>query len=172
MSAPTQLDPAASPPRGRDAPPWHTPLALAARLLLGVVALVAGLSKIGDLPASVRAVRAFELLPEQLAVIAGTTLPMIEIVLGVLLLLGLFTRVAAIGFGLLLVAFSIAIVSAWARGLAIDCGCFGGGGPVDPAETTYLQDLLRDLGMIAAAAVLVIRPRTPFSLDRSLDLSL
>lgn len=166
--------PATAPPPGRARPwarvwPW---VATAARLTLGIVAILAGASKVGDLPGSVRAVRAYRLLPESLAVLAGNALPLVEIILGVLLVLGLFTRASALLFGLLLLAFAIGIVSAWARGLAIDCGCFGGGGPIDPAETAYLGDLLRDLALTALAAVLVWRPRTRLSLDSALDLSL
>ncbi len=175
MPALTDLSPpTTAPPPGRAGPwerlrPW---VATAARLALGVVAITAGASKIGDLPASVRAVRAYRLLPEGLAVVTGNALPLVEILLGVLLVVGLFTRVSAILFGLLLLAFAIGIASAWARGLAIDCGCFGGGGEIDPAETAYLGDLVRDLSLTALAALLAWRPRTRLSLDSALDLSL
>ena len=149
--------------------PW---VATALRVGLGAVALVAGLAKLSDLPESVRAVRAYQLLPEGLAVLIGNALPLVEVILGVLLVLGLFTRVSAAVFGLMLVAFCIGIGSAWARGLAIECGCFGGGGVIDPANTSYVLDLLRDVALITVAAVLVRRPHSPLSLDSALDLSL
>lgn len=149
--------------------PW---VATALRVGLGAVALVAGLAKLSDLPESVRAVRAYQLLPEGLAVLTGNALPLVEVILGVLLVLGLFTRVSAAAFGLMLVAFCIGIGSAWARGLAIECGCFGGGGVIDPANTSYLLDLLRDVALITVAAVLVRRPHSRLSLDSALDLSL
>ena len=47
---------------------------------------------------------------------------------GVCLVLGLLTRAAAVLSALLFVAFIVGIASAWARGLQIECGCFGGGG--------------------------------------------
>ena len=149
--------------------PW---VATALRVGLGAVALVAGLAKLSDLPESVRAVRAYQLLPEGLAVLTGNALPLVEVILGVLLVLGLFTRVSAAAFGLMLVAFCIGIGSAWARGLAIECGCFGGGGVIDPANTSYVLDLLRDVALITVAAVLVRRPHSRLSLDSALDLSL
>lgn len=149
--------------------PW---VATALRVGLGAVALVAGLTKMSDLPASVRAVRAYQLLPEGLAVLIGNALPLVEVIVGALLVLGLFTRVSAAAFGLMLVAFTIGIGSAWARGLAIDCGCFGGGGAIDPGNTSYLLDLLRDVVLITVAAVLVRRPHSRLSLDSALDLSL
>ena len=147
--------------------PW---VATALRVGLAAVALAAGLSKIGDLPASVRSVRAYELLPEALAVVVGNGLPMVEILLGVLLLLGLFTRVAVAVFGALMVVFTIGIASAWSRGLAIDCGCFSPGGPTEPDQTAYPQEIARDIAFLAAAAVLARRPRSRYSLDHRLDL--
>jgi uncharacterized membrane protein YphA (DoxX/SURF4 family) len=45
------------------------------RLVLGGVWIVAGLSKVTDLGASVRAVRAYRLLPEVAAQVVGAGLP-------------------------------------------------------------------------------------------------
>ncbi len=70
---------------------------------------------------------------------------------------------------LLLVAFIVGIASAWARGLQIECGCFGGGGgPAVNASAAYPWELARDVGLLAASAWLVWRPRTPLSVDRYL----
>ena len=101
----------------------------------------------------------------------GNGLPVVEITLGVLLLAGLLTRPSAALFGLLMVLFTAGIVSAWSRGLAIDCGCFGGGGPVEPDQTTYLESTLRDLLFVAGAVFLVRWPRSRFALDRALKLT-
>ncbi len=163
-----------SPPPTRPARAWLPWLPWAATVLrvgLGVVAVYAAVTKITDLPASVRAVRAYELLPEGLAVLVGNGLPLVELILGVLLIAGLFTRLSALAFGLLLVAFVAGIGSAWARGLSIDCGCFGGGGTIDPDKTAYALEIVRDIGLLAVAAVLVRWPRTRLSLDSALDLT-
>lgn len=64
-----------------------------------------------------------------------------------------------------MLAFVAGIASAWARGLAIDCGCFGGGGPVEPGTTTYLPDVLRDLALLGAAVWIAWRPTSPLALD-------
>jgi uncharacterized membrane protein YphA (DoxX/SURF4 family) len=146
--------------------------ATALRIGLGAVAIVAGVDKTRDLAASVRAVRAYQLLPDPLAVLTGHVLPIVEITLGVLLVVGLFTRWSALAFGLLMVVFCIGIASAWARGLTIECGCFGGGGQTDADKTTYLLDLLRDAGLIVVAAVLVWRPSSKLSVDSALDPSI
>ncbi len=141
---------------------------LVLRLVLGGVLLVAGGLKVGKPVASARAVQAYEVMPYELARWIGYALPWVEVVLGVLLVLGLFTRMSALLGGLLMVAFVIGISQAWARGLTIDCGCFGGGGQVDASETRYPQEIARDLALAVSAAWLVARPRTLYSLDRTL----
>ena len=52
-----------------------------------------------------------------------------------------------------------------ARGLSIDCGCFGGGGAVYPGHTAYVQEILRDTGFLVLAGWLILRPRTLLSID-------
>ena len=143
--------------------PW---LGIAARLGLAAVWLAAGGSKVGDLAASGRAVNAYQVMPYDLATVIGAALPFVELALGVLLLLGLATRLAAGFSAALLVVFIVGIVSAWTRGLAIDCGCFGSGGQLAEGQApNYLPEILRDLGFLALAGFLLIWPRTPVSVD-------
>ena len=151
--------------RGRPSPDL---VGLLARLILGVVLVVAGGLKVTSPPVSARAVRAFQILPYDFAGYVGYALPVVEILIGLLLVVGLFTRLSAAVGGLLMLAFIIGISSAWIRGLSIDCGCFGGGGTVAAPQTQYLADLLRDAGLVACAAWLVARPRTAYSLDHRL----
>ncbi len=141
---------------------------LLARLFLGIVLVVAGVAKVGRPLTSQRAVQAYEILPTDLAGYVGLALPFLEIVLGILLVLGLFTRPAAIVSTVLMVAFIIGISQAWARGLSIDCGCFGGGGQIGANETKYPQEIARDASFALAGAWLWWRPRTLASLDRFL----
>ncbi|MGN9890399.1 MauE/DoxX family redox-associated membrane protein [Micromonospora sp. L31] len=143
--------------------PW---IGLAARLGLATVWLVAGAAKVGDLAASGRAVNAYQLLPYDVAMVVGAALPFVELALGAILLLGLATRLAAGVSAALLVVFVTGIVSAWSRGLAIDCGCFGSGGQLAAGQApSYLPEILRDLGFLALAGFLLIWPRTPVSVD-------
>jgi uncharacterized membrane protein YphA (DoxX/SURF4 family) len=143
-------------------------IGLAARLLLGGVLIWAGAAKVGRPLTSERAVQAYEIFPMDVAGWIGLALPFIEIVLGVLLVLGLFTRPVAIVSTLLMLAFIVGISQAWARGLTIDCGCFGGGGQVGADETRYPQEIARDAGFVLTGAWLCWRPRSLASLDRIL----
>jgi uncharacterized membrane protein YphA (DoxX/SURF4 family) len=137
-----------------------------ARLILAGVLLAAGILKAIDPGGSVAAVRAYQLVPSPLATPIGWGLPFVEIGLGLLLLVGLHIRAAAISSVALLAILLGAVISVAARGLSIDCGCFGGGGPVAAGETRYAEEVIRDLGLLLLAAWLVWRPRTRFSLDR------
>jgi uncharacterized membrane protein YphA (DoxX/SURF4 family) len=142
---------------------------LLARMLVGGVWVVAGTLKLPDPNENVRAVRAYDLLPESAVPVVGHALPILEILVGLCLLLGLLTRVAAVVSVLLLVAFVAGIGSAWGRGLSIECGCFGGGaGPAANAAAKYPWEIARDVGLLALSAWLVRRPRTPWATDNRL----
>jgi len=139
-----------------------------ARWALAVVWGYAGLSKVADPEATVRAVRAYRLLPEPAVLVLGYGLPFLEIGLAVLLLFGLATRVLGSISALLFVAFIVGVASAWARGLAIDCGCFGGGGQIDPGATRYVQEIIRDVGFLAMAAWLIVFPQSRLAVESRL----
>ena len=141
---------------------------LLARLIVGAVELLAGLSKFSDPAGNVRAVRAYRILPESIVPTVGHALPTIEIVIGSLLILGLFTRAMGILSGLFFLAFIIGISSAWARGLEINCGCFGNGGVPAHPERQYAIDIARDVCLLLLSVWLVIWPRTRFALDNLL----
>ncbi len=133
---------------------WWPWCSTAARLVLAGVWTWAGVAKLGDPDAAVRAVRAYDILPEALVRPFAWGLPFVELALAVLLLLGLATRPAAWASFALLFLFICAIASVWARGLQIDCGCFGGGGRAGADSTRYLRELGRD-GLFLCLALLV-----------------
>lgn len=143
--------------------PW---IGLLARLILGGVLLVAGYLKAFSPDKSMMAVRAYELLPIWLANVLGIILPWLEIGAGLLLIIGVAIRYAAIFGSALMALFIIAIAQAWARGLSIDCGCFGGGGTIDPSKTKYLEEILRDTGLALLGLYLLRYPLTKFALDK------
>lgn len=143
--------------------PW---VSTVARLGLAAVFLIAGGLKVTDLAASGRAVNAYELMSYDTAKVVGAVQPFLEIALGLLLLAGLAVRLSAAIAAVLLVIFIAGIVSAWARGLQIDCGCFSKGGQLTGGRTAeYGIEILRDVGFLALAGILLVKPRTRFSVD-------
>lgn len=140
-----------------------------ARLGLAAVWLTSGVLKAIDPDQTYIAVRAYDVLPLTGVEVVAGVLPWFEIALGLLVLLGLGLRTVGVMSILLLLVFITGVSQAWARGLLIDCGCFGGGGAVAPGQTAYVQELLRDTGFIVLAAWLVVRPRTLLSLDSRIE---
>jgi len=151
----------------KKAQPW---IGLLARLGLGGVLLYAGYLKAFSPDKSMMAVRAYEILPIWLANVMGIVLPWLEMGAGLLLIVGIAVRYVAIFGAALMIAFIIAIAQAWARGLSIDCGCFGDGGAVDPSETKYLETILRDIGFALLGFWLIRYPVTKFALEKSKSL--
>jgi uncharacterized membrane protein YphA (DoxX/SURF4 family) len=140
-----------------------------ARLGLAAVWLVSGTLKAVDPDQTYVAVRAYDVLPPVGVEIVAALLPWVELALGLLLLLGVGTRAVAVLSAALVLVFVAGVAQAWARGLSIDCGCFGGGGAVAQGETAYVQELLRDTGFLLMAAWLVVRPRTLSALDSRIE---
>ena len=145
------------------AQPW---IGLFARLILGGVLFIAGYLKVSAPDKSQMAVRAYEMLPISVANALGLILPFAEVAIGALLVLGALTKYMAALGGFTMIIFIVAISQAWARGLNIDCGCFGGGGAVAPGETKYLQEILRDTGLALLAGYLIRYPVTKFAVDK------
>lgn len=139
-------------------------LSLVGRLILGGTLLAAGLLKVSHPYTSAAAVRAYRLLPNNVANLIGYTLPWVEIGIALALILGLAIRICSVITGLLMIAFMVGVGSAWARGLTIDCGCFGGGGKVAAGATQYWQEMLRDMGLIVIVGYLIWKPKSKFAL--------
>ena len=140
-------------------------LGTVARLVTGGVWIYAGALKLPDPEQSVLAVRAYQLLPGEVAVTVGHLLPVLEVVVGACLVLGLLTRGSGLVSALLFAAFIVGIASVWARGITIDCGCFGGGGYDPDARSQYPWEIARDAGLLLLSAYLVWQGRTRYALD-------
>lgn len=151
---------------------WQPWLSTAARLFLAGVFVLAGWPKLIDSEGTVRSVRAFKILPESLVPTFAYALPVVELAIAVLLVVGLFTRYVSLVYAGMMVMFLGGIVQAWARGLSIECGCFGSTGTfvTDPVPG-YIRDILRDTGFLVVALALARWPRGVLDADRFLGLS-
>ena len=146
--------------------PWLT---FVFRLILGGVLLVAGALKVTDPYSSATSVRAYQILPVDLANLLGFILPFAEVAIGIFLIVGICVRLNAIAGGALMIMFIIAIGQAWARGISLDCGCFGKGGLLDTDELpvwNYTLEIARDI-VLAAFAVYIYRfPQGKLGFDK------
>ncbi|MBI5593755.1 MAG: cation diffusion facilitator family transporter [Deltaproteobacteria bacterium] len=103
---------------------WPRHFALAARLILGGVFIYASFDKILHPAAFAEVVFNYQILPSQLINLMALILPLLELILGVLLLSGIWVSGAVLGVNLLMVVFLSALIFNTARGLNISCGCF------------------------------------------------
>ncbi len=146
--------------------PWFT---LLFRLILGGVLLIAGGLKVTDPYASATSVRAYQVLPIPIANFMGFVLPFFEIGLGIFLIVGIWVRYISLLSAALMLVFVVAIGQAWARGISLDCGCFGKGGLRNTAELpvmTYTIEILRDVGLAILGGYLYRFPQGKLGLDK------
>jgi len=140
------------------------------RVVLAVILFWSGFAKLLEGGEAMRlAIVAYRLgLPNGLVDVIAWGLPTLEVLLGLLLLVGLLTRWAALGTALIMAAFIVGIASVWIRGYNIECGCFGGGGDTsaEGRDLRYASEILRDLLFVGMAVWLVAWPVTKLSLDR------
>ena len=136
--------------------PWLIP---GARILLGAVFIFAALPKLADPPAFAKAIWNYQLVPEALLSPLALTLPWLELLCGLALVLGVWTRPAAAWVAILLTGFMLSLGLNLARNHPVDCGCFGS--PSQPrSEAERLSDMkvdiARDAGLLALALLLLL----------------
>lgn len=124
---------------------------LVLRLFLGSLFIFSASDKVLDPEKFAIAVRGYKLLPVALTNLFALGLAWSELLSGILLVLGIYTRQAAAALLLMLVMFIGAIAIAIIRGLAVDCGCFSNEGG---AQTGYLL-IVRNLFLITACLIVM-----------------
>lgn len=159
--------------------PCAVPLSIALRIALGGLFIFSGLMKLGiftlggtlktaDPQMFAFAIRKFDLgLSDGMTSFLAFAIPWTELIAGLAILLGLLTRGAAAIIGLMMIAFLIGIISVLARGMEIECSCFG---TIKLLCTGNLGTchIVRNLVLLAMAAALVWMGPGPLSLDRSI----
>ena len=146
---------------------WEGLLHLASRLVPGGLLLWAGWGKAFDRQGTILSVDAYDVLPDAVVTPVAAMLPWLEIVLGLFLVAGLFVRFAGISTAALILVFIVGMGQAKARGLAIDCGCFGAGSATGKGVTWW--DIIRDIPLFAMGAYLAWRPRGQLRLDAFIE---
>lgn len=131
---------------------------------MGAIFIYAGYSKIIDIPLAELSVESYQIFPREIAHVIGIALPLVELALGLLLLLGVGTRIVAVLLSGMLVLFIAGIASLWIRGINTQCGCFGGS-LIPAGEPNFALEIGRDLLMLVATAWLVLWPRTYFAVE-------
>lgn len=141
---------------------WTLPQAvtLAARVILAVVWIRAGAYKLAaDSRIDViQSIQGYEIFSQEWATFLGGIIGPLEVAGGVLLLLGVFPRFTGWISAIVLTLFIIGIGQAWARGLVIDCGCFGEVQISDDVERDYAFSIARDILYVVLSLVVAYGP--------------
>jgi uncharacterized membrane protein YphA (DoxX/SURF4 family) len=129
-----------------------TILILLVRVFLGGLFIIASLDKIADPATFATSILNYKIVGSTLAMAVATVLPPLELLCGLGLILGLYPRTSAFLITLMLIVFTILIISALLRGLDISCGCF----TQDPnaSKIGYIK-ILENIGMIILGVLLL-----------------
>ena len=125
------------------------------RIAVGLVMIAAALGKIADPAAFASQIHHFRLIPVGAENLLASLLPWVELIAGLALVLGVRARSGAWLSAALMVVFTVAVTAALARGLDIECGCFG----TSDATRVGGKKLLENLLITGAAAVASLRMR-------------
>jgi uncharacterized membrane protein YphA (DoxX/SURF4 family) len=132
----------------------HPAVVLPAQLGIAVVFLVAALGKIGDPAPFARQIFYFRMLPPGLENLMAITLPWVELLAALSLLLRYRPRAGAVVTAGLMVLFVFVVAAALARGLDIECGCFG----TADASRVGTAKLIENVGLLALALIASLKP--------------
>jgi putative oxidoreductase len=117
------------------------------RLVLGGLFLYAGALKAGDVTAFAQTIGAYRIFPPAGNILVAVTLPYVEILAGILLVLNARVRPAALLLGTLTSVFILVLLSVIVRGVEVNCGCFGAADKASPTTA-----LARDAVLLLLAA--------------------
>lgn len=138
-------------------------ISLGCRLFLAWLFIYASYDKVWDPAGFAVSVGRYEVLPLALVQPLSVWLAWTELLVGLLLLAGLWVRAAAVCSAGLLAMFTGLMIYAWVIGAGYDCGCFPGQGE---AHAAGLEAAVRDILMLLPALWLIWRPSSWLSLDR------
>jgi len=130
----------------------NKPLYFWARLTLGAIFLAASIDKIHHPEAFAQIVYNYRILPDLWVNLTAIVLPWTELILGILLIAGLWLPGAVLLSNMMLSVFFCLLVTSILRGLDVEWGCFSSRPSEDAA---YLWYILRDLLFLLLAVYLL-----------------
>ena len=119
-------------------------LTMVVRLVLGITFIYASFYKIIDPGSFAKSIWYYHLAPGAMINLLAIILPWVELVCGLLLIVGVAYRGSLILTGLMITVFIAAIGSAIARGIDLDCGCFKA---AQSSSSSTWNSLLIDIGL-------------------------
>ncbi len=142
----------------------HPLLALAARVYLAAIFLLACVHKIADPHAFAVDVATYQILPLSLVNAVAIVLPWVELAAAALLLAGVRVRAGALLVSAMMLVFLVALGVALARGQELSCGCFASQGVAE--DPISWKTVVRDLLWLALALYVLVFDARPLGLER------
>ena len=121
------------------------------RFIHGAIFIAAGVPKILDTSSFASVVYNYHLLPDIFINIFAITLPWLEVIIGGLLIMGIWMPGTVIIYNLLMIAFIGALSFNTIRGLDISCGCFGS----ESGDIIDMGTIFRDIIILSASMYLL-----------------
>lgn len=145
--------------------PGHRWIALPVRLYLGGVFVAASLHKLASPGDFAVDVATYQLLPLWAVNPFALVVPVVEVMAGVMLVVGLRVRAAALLTSLLMVAFMVALGWGLHQNLDMSCGCFASQAAAkdDPIS---IFTMLRDLGWLALGVYVLVVDQKPLGVEQ------
>ena len=130
---------------------------LVLRWIVAAVFLAAAIPKVLDPASFATDIDNYRIVPDALIGPIAVALPLIETIVGLALLTGIYARGAAIVASGMLVAFALGMIQAIARGIDLDCGCFG---HMVEAQVSWLT-VARNVVLTVASLAITLGPDLP-----------
>ena len=137
-------------------------LLLVLRLAIGGIFVYAGWTKIQQPQAFADSIATFRILPEEVINVFASSLPIFEMIVGLLLIIGWQAQLAAFAVLFVSLVFAMALTQALMRGLQVDCGCFG---TVQLSVPRTIVSIARDV-LLLGATFLIYQRELKASLEK------
>jgi putative oxidoreductase len=137
------------------------------RWAVGLIFVYASMDKLLHPSAFAVAIYNYKILPGSLINLVAITLPWVELVCGILLIIGLSPRAAAFILSILLLIFFSALSISLYRGIDISCGCFS---VSTTADKIGISNMVKDLLVLAMSLQILFFDRNLLSLERLLPI--
>jgi len=122
------------------------------RIVIGAVFIYASVNKLFNPADFAKAILRYDMTPLFVVNIMAIILPWVEFSVGLLLIFGIMKKPVSIMAAFSLVFFLIALISAYARGLDINCGCFSL--EETSSKSDILQRIIEDFFMLAGTYII------------------
>jgi uncharacterized membrane protein YphA (DoxX/SURF4 family) len=129
------------------------------RMMVGVIFIFASIDKIASPAYFAGTILNYQLLPESMINLVAIILPWLELICGLLLILGIWHQASAVILSTLMLVFILAIGSVIIRGLDIECGCFGTG------SSANWSRIVEDLFILAFSLHIVFHSHSKLAVE-------